>query len=782
MSNRLGNPDLKYMGTNAFQPPNWSFETRAPTIYDVNYSLGDLWLYTNVALDTQAVYVLVSKKGNSTSKGQLSKWVQISAGSTGLLSITGNAGGAVYTDSADNINVVGDGTSIIATGNPASHTITLSAVATGTTIFHTDSGDANEALNAISVVGAPGSGITTSGAGSTITIEGNGVASSFVDNILGVANPALGVLNIVGTGGCVTHAAGNTITITAGAPYVPLTIVTESGNAVENAYEFNIIGYTNPSLGSKNIVTRATAPNTIELDLNSDVVIDASLRVGDLDEGILVSDVLGNVSSYNLGIPGRALITGTGVPEFGPLTSLDGSILITPGDHTIDFKVVSSVAAGGAFNAFQTHDVDQCFYGTAQDTYLFGSQDALTVNFDDLTAFYPGNGVGAPATYTAVITAKYYFQIDIGVTAQLGNIGSAPIALNIITPTRTYSDQMIYNGTGVSTTVTRSHSCVADLTAGDVVTFSVYSIGTGATPNGNVKANYTRLSGFIIGGSSGSGATDFITDAGTSIAVGSAIAIQGGQNLHTKSDPLGSQYVIVETDDNIIIPPAGTLTIEDFGEGVVQSNSTGLLSSSKGTDGQLLIASGTQAPGWANLTAGAGINLYNGDRSIMIEATGGVGAGAFKSRQHSDAVRIWDNSVRDPYYFGSFQKMDIGVNLPAAWYPGDGLGHGKNHAAFYTCPSTGYYYFYINYNFEGFGSYTSSIIGHSKFYIVDIVDDKLFSCPNIGSDWTVLCSTMLYCDSGDTLFFVTEPGDVGAIGTSYVNMQKYSYIGIFFLG
>jgi len=79
---------------------------------------------------------------------------------------------------------------------------------------------------------------------------------------------------------------------------------------------------------------------------------------------------------------------------------------------------------------------------------------------------------------------------------------------------------------------------------------------------------------------------------GTTLVVGTTLAVLGNTTLNT-------------------------------GLGVVQSSAAGILSSSDGTDGQVLIAStGAAAPAWAAITAGAGINVTNGAGSIQIDATG----------------------------------------------------------------------------------------------------------------------------------------------------------------
>lgn len=67
---------------------------------------------------------------------------------------------------------------------------------------------------------------------------------------------------------------------------------------------------------------------------------------------------------------------------------------------------------------------------------------------------------------------------------------------------------------------------------------------------------------------------------------------------------------------------AGTVTFGAFGKGILFSSAAGLISSSAGTNGQIPIGKTGDAPLWATLTAGAGINITNGANSIQIDATG----------------------------------------------------------------------------------------------------------------------------------------------------------------
>lgn len=162
----VGSP---YIGTKANQPPNWTFHDRPPTDYDVaNFALGDLWLDKSPTRlsppQDPEPWVLVSKEGDDTSRGELATWVRWSGGTAGsLVSLTGNSGGAVFGDVNQNVNVVGDGTTIDIVGNPGTNTLTASIVGgAAVTNFPTDiTGTQNPVLpsgaGAVTVTSSDGS-------------------------------------------------------------------------------------------------------------------------------------------------------------------------------------------------------------------------------------------------------------------------------------------------------------------------------------------------------------------------------------------------------------------------------------------------------------------------------------------------------------------------------------------------------------------------------------------------------------------------------------------------
>lgn len=170
MSNRLGGRQgTAYTGTNANNPPNITYNTRDPDIYDTqNYSVGDIWINSV----TELPWILLSLAGDANSKGMLANWVKFGTGDVNTL--TGNTGGEVG-PLAGNINVVGDGTTITIVGNPGTNTLTASLIGTpGANSFPTDAGTATQAAGVLNVLGGvAGRDINTTGAGNTIHINLN---------------------------------------------------------------------------------------------------------------------------------------------------------------------------------------------------------------------------------------------------------------------------------------------------------------------------------------------------------------------------------------------------------------------------------------------------------------------------------------------------------------------------------------------------------------------------------------------------------------------------------
>lgn len=104
------------------------------------------------------------------------------------------------------------------------------------------------------------------------------------------------------------------------------------------------------------------------------------------------------------------------------------------------------------------------------------------------------------------------------------------------------------------------------------------------------------------------------------------INIVGGLNIDTSCIPPDGQNVVIALQNDINIP--GTVHISSLMvPGVLQTDATGLLITSNGTNGQVMIGGGG-APVWRNLTSSdLSITITNGANSIDLVAVGGGGGG-----------------------------------------------------------------------------------------------------------------------------------------------------------
>lgn len=169
------------------------FLARDPTSSDITsatsintYAIQQKWLNTS----TNELWEL---KSLTTSGGvTTANWIKI-GGSNNTETLTGNSGGAVP-PTANNINVVGDGTYITTVGTPGTSTLTIQPAGALTTLYTENSGTATPMAGNLNVLGS--NGISTTGSGNTITINGAGAAGKFVVD----AHTAPGTSPVVPTG------------------------------------------------------------------------------------------------------------------------------------------------------------------------------------------------------------------------------------------------------------------------------------------------------------------------------------------------------------------------------------------------------------------------------------------------------------------------------------------------------------------------------------------------------------------------------------------------------
>lgn len=111
---------LAYLGTNPYTPPGMYGYQRDPTPNDYQgFLIGDFWI-------NRTSLVLWYLANKSMGGLPVSQWIPLGSGAgSGLLTLTGNTGGAITGDALRNIDVIGANPYTV-TGDLASHSLTIS--------------------------------------------------------------------------------------------------------------------------------------------------------------------------------------------------------------------------------------------------------------------------------------------------------------------------------------------------------------------------------------------------------------------------------------------------------------------------------------------------------------------------------------------------------------------------------------------------------------------------------------------------------------------------------
>lgn len=300
---------LTYPATNAFPVRKWLDPSRDPVSGAngdfKNFQVFDVWI--NDAND--AAWIMVDRTVSSGT------WLQMGSSSTGILTITGDVGGAVGADGANNINLI-SGDDLTITGTPGTNTLSVDLDGTVATQYDEDAGSAIPALGVLNIVGT--GGVTTSGAGNTVTINAGSIVPTQFDTDAGSATPAANILNVLGGTSIDTAGAGNTITINAAADLANQ-YTTDSGVATPAANNLNVFGAGATSTsGAGDTITITSTGGGIMWSVIS-VVGPTSMSV---DNGYLANVASPSVCGLTL-----------------PLTSAVGSVICVAGMNTGGWEI-----------------------------------------------------------------------------------------------------------------------------------------------------------------------------------------------------------------------------------------------------------------------------------------------------------------------------------------------------------------------------------------------------------------------------------------------------------
>lgn len=364
---------------------------------------------------------------------QMGKFISV-ASLGGVITVTGNAGGAITPDGVGNINIVGSG-NITITGNPA--TWTLTSTLSGTTDHAVQVGNATGSLTSLGV------GLTAQ------VLKGNTAAdpswgsvdlTTDVSGILPVGSGGIGVGTLLIHGVLVGNTTG-AVSVTA----VGATNEVLLGNTGADP-SWGTVG--NAALTNSSVTLTSGANITVTgspLSLGGAATIAVS---GTTDHTVQIGNATGSLTSLAAALNGQLIVGSTGAdPVVASLTSTGGTLVVTAGAGTLNIDTTGALQTDTGFEAWS---------GGApyfDDTVL-----------GDFTLSQAGTGYikGVPITWTAPQTVSgmtagncYWIYID-----NTGTIGK--------TSTRTdslYEDNIVLfecmrdstTGTNLQVTVKENH-------------------------------------------------------------------------------------------------------------------------------------------------------------------------------------------------------------------------------------------------------------------------------------------------------------------------------------
>lgn len=476
----------------------------------------------------------------------------------------------------------------------------------------------------------------------------SGVVLSSSSGLLSSENGSNGQVIIGGTipkwgsllssdGSIVIEAGDGTLGLRVGSQF-PTSFNGNSGSAVPSSGALSVVGgsniFTSASgnvltvglVGSPAVASSFTAGTTITAG--------TGLTVASLGAGVVQSNSSGSFSSSN-GANGQLLVGGGTSPQWSSLTSSGNTISYTSTANGLNLEASGNLARSFSGNSGTAVPVSGALtVAGGSNINTSGAGSAITVNLNNSPSVSGSLTAGTSiAAGTAITAGTGLIATAGGVTATAGNISAA--SGNVSASGTVTAGTTVTSGTGITATTGNIVASAGNInaTTGSMSAGTTIVAGTGiAATSGNIVA------------SSGNVTASGLVSAGSSVAAGTTITA-GTQVVSAVGTAAAPSYTFSgNTTTGLSVPSAGTLVLSTGGAnrlqitsggastfsgsltlpvlaGLVQSSSAGLLSSSNGTSGQVMIGGGS-APVWAALTAGAGIGISNGANSITLTAAG----------------------------------------------------------------------------------------------------------------------------------------------------------------
>jgi hypothetical protein len=398
-----------------------------------------------------------------------------------------------------------------------------------------------------------------------------------------------------------------------------------SGTVATNRIASNLLFYTHPdsttvstlrmTIASTGAVTIATPDSGVGLTISGGgLTSSGTTTLSSLSAGVVQTSSAGVVSSNN-GSNGQLLIGGGSAPAWANITSSGSTVSITNGANSINLEVASSFAA--------TYDADSGSATPASGViHMTGGSNINTSATGSTVTFNLNN---SPSVSGSVTAGTGFTATTGGLTVTAGSTTLTPLAA-------------ARAGIVKSSTAGVLSALIDSNTAGQILISSATLAPAWAniTSSGSTITITNGSNSINLETSTSSGLLHVLhTDSGDATVSSGALTLSGGSNITTSgsgstatvalvSSPSVSGSITAGTGLTVTtggITSTGTTTLSSLGVGVMQTSSAGVVSSSNGTNGQVLIGGGT-APTWSTITAGSNISVTNGANSITIAATG----------------------------------------------------------------------------------------------------------------------------------------------------------------
>lgn len=346
---------------------------------------------------------------------------------TAVQTLTGNSGGAVGPDGANNINVVGDGSSITVAGNPGTNTLTISTAGEVAVIYQEDAGIASATGGVLNVIG--GANINTIGITNNIEIALNTTISQPNTNALGDEGMyLLGGNNFLHNYGTENTFLGNNagnLTLNVGSAFAntalgdsALTALTTSANNTAvgaHALEANTTGQSNTAVGAYALTNNTTGQNNVAVGLEALTSCSSGQNNVGVGVGALQNQETG-LSCIAIGVEALSLITdgdfniaiGDGAGE--ALTTNDSSNIIIGNIGTAGDNNTIRIGTNGAGLGQQ----DKCYIAGIANVNVGSVASVVSISGNQLgqTTITGGTGISiTPGANTITISATSFSNI-----------------------------------------------------------------------------------------------------------------------------------------------------------------------------------------------------------------------------------------------------------------------------------------------------------------------------------------------------------------------------------